>query len=326
MVRILSLILICLSAPLWADCTGNDRRTELTAAERSAITADLAETPFAEGNHWIARRGAQRIDVIGTFHLNLPGIDTAADRLRDLVHAADLILFEISAADQKAFAASLVDDMSPVLIVNGPTLPDLMTEDGWARLSDLARARGIPAWTLAKMRPWMLAATLAVPPCMLKTRNAELGLDLRLGAFATEAGVPQGSLETVADVIAIFETESLEDQVRAVEANLSMMFGQNADFYTLSLGYFEERNAETLMALKTLALREANAAPEALEEEIRNFEEIIIERRNRAWMPEILGRPEARIVVAVGAAHLPGDTGILRLLEQAGFTLTRAPF
>ena len=36
--------------------------------------------------------------------------------------------------------------------------------------------------------------------------------------------------------------------------------------------------------------------------------------------------PGERLFVAVGAAHLPGEAGVLRLLERRGFEIERLPF
>ena len=56
------------------------------------------------------------------------------------------------------------------------------------------------------------------------------------------------------------------------------------------------------------------------------FDEVLLKRRNHAWMPRILSREEEQLVVAVGALHLSGEEGVLNLLAQAGYALTRAPF
>ncbi len=52
----------------------------------------------------------------------------------------------------------------------------------------------------------------------------------------------------------------------------------------------------------------------------------MLDTRNALWMPRILGRAEGNIVVAVGAAHLSGDAGLLAQLNQAGYSLSRAEF
>ena len=53
----------------------------------------------------------------------------------------------------------------------------------------------------------------------------------------------------------------------------------------------------------------------------------LLEARNRAWIPVILGaQSRGTIVVAAGAAHLHGDAGVLNLLAEQGYTLTRQPF
>lgn len=48
--------------------------------------------------------------------------------------------------------------------------------------------------------------------------------------------------------------------------------------------------------------------------------------RNAAWIPVIEATEGTTLVVAVGALHLPGETGILNLLQQQGYSLTRAAF
>ena len=45
--------------------------------------------------------------------------------------------------------------------------------------------------------------------------------------------------------------------------------------------------------------------------------------RNRAWEPRIVELVAGkRAVLAVGAAHLSGEDGVLRALERAGYTIT----
>jgi hypothetical protein len=50
----------------------------------------------------------------------------------------------------------------------------------------------------------------------------------------------------------------------------------------------------------------------------------ILDNRNRIMVERMLPlMEEGPTFVAVGAAHLPGEQGILRLLERQGFTVTR---
>ena len=56
-------------------------------------------------------------------------------------------------------------------------------------------------------------------------------------------------------------------------------------------------------------------------------QELLIDR-NRAWIPVLLDATEQNetVVAAFGAAHLPGENGVLALLENEGFLLERLPF
>ena len=46
-------------------------------------------------------------------------------------------------------------------------------------------------------------------------------------------------------------------------------------------------------------------------------------RRNRAWLPVIEAQAaKGQLVVAFGALHLPGETGVLNLLAQNGWKIS----
>ncbi len=57
------------------------------------------------------------------------------------------------------------------------------------------------------------------------------------------------------------------------------------------------------------------------------MQEALLSERNRNWMPVIADATNTHneIVVAVGAAHLIGDQGVLQLLANDGWTLARIP-
>jgi uncharacterized protein YbaP (TraB family) len=68
-------------------------------------------------------------------------------------------------------------------------------------------------------------------------------------------------------------------------------------------------------------LPEAVAAQGAADFEM--LEEEILVGRNRAWIPVIEEATQAnpRVVLAAGAAHLPGEDGLLSLLAERGWTI-----
>ena len=64
--------------------------------------------------------------------------------------------------------------------------------------------------------------------------------------------------------------------------------------------------------------------PAQAEASFAQVEEQILVARNHAWIPviEAAAADNNRMVVAVGAAHLPGVNGVLQLMENAGWTIT----
>ena len=56
--------------------------------------------------------------------------------------------------------------------------------------------------------------------------------------------------------------------------------------------------------------------------EIAKEEERFLNHRNRNWVPQIIEMiSEKKTFIAVGAGHLGGPNGLIRLLEKEGYTL-----
>jgi len=74
------------------------------------------------------------------------------------------------------------------------------------------------------------------------------------------------------------------------------------------------------------AMTRSGLTPEAFDPLWDSFMLELVEGRNRNWMRHILEIRDQTAVIAVGAAHLPGDQGLLNLLSEAGYSLSRAEF
>ncbi|WP_146585075.1 TraB/GumN family protein [Puniceibacterium confluentis] len=326
--RLLVPLFLCLglATTATAQCAGQDLRETLTDAERGELHAIVAETAFPVGNRWRAMRGSQQIDLIGTVHLDDPRLDAPAARIAPEIGAASAVLLEMSAAQQAELTAALTS-RPEMLLLTDTTLPELMDEAAWQTLAEAARARGVPAVMAAKFQPWYLSMLLSIPPCATAALQQAQGLDGRILDIALAADVPTQSLESFDTVFNLFKAAPLEEQIAMMQAALVAPQTSEDLFATLLASYFEEALTESWQVSRLLSRRLSPLDPAQSDAMFAQMQTDMLDNRNRAWIPVILKAvEEGPIVVAVGAAHLQGDTGLLNLLEARGFTLTRQRF
>ena len=124
-----------------------------------------------------------------------------------------------------------------MMFTDGTTLSSLLSPDDAAVGRRGARRARHPAGSVAKMKPWMLSAMVALPACELarKAGGAPV-LDVKLAEEAKAAGKPVEGLETVAD------------QLRAM-ASLPLDFHMKGLVDTLKLGDRIDDVIETMIVL-----------------------------------------------------------------------------
>ncbi|MQQ08000.1 TraB/GumN family protein [Epibacterium sp. SM1979] len=331
MKRLLAALLPLVLAPAmgWAACSGQDLRKDLSAEAQQEIAQRMDHVPFAEGNHWIAKRGDRQIHLIGTVHISSDKLQRITQNLGPVIDSADVLLLESTPQEIADMQTALVKDPSLTFITEGPTLIDRLPAGDWAILSQKASEAGIPSWMAAKMRPWFLATALSLPPCLRADPEVEYGLDKRLAAMAQASEVPTQSLENPLDVIRMLDRDPIDEQLRQMRPYIALIGGSESGedgIATMLAAYFEERVAEYLEITRLEFLSGASMPTKEAETIWNDFMGRLLKERNTAWMPVIEAQTADHMVIAVGALHLPGKHGLLQLLSDTGYKIERAAF
>ncbi|MCZ4354506.1 TraB/GumN family protein [Roseovarius aestuarii] len=317
--------LIAFGANAQSRCDGTDQIAILPEAERAALKTLADAQPFSEGLLWRATRGETQITLFGTYHFAHQRTDAHLTALKPLIAEVDRVFLEVSNDDQKALERKMATDPSILFITQGPTLPDLLGEDDWNALSGEMAKRGFPSFMTAKFKPIWASMMLGIGPCEAQSgaMTAE-GIDKRIGSYTAELGKPSHSLEDATKVLSLLDDIPLDKQLDAIRLFLEWDGDPDDIAYTLRERYLAGQTALIWEYSRKISIEDGG--PTAAED-FALFERLLLTTRNQAWA-ELLDADDApgNILVAAGAAHLPGDIGILKLLENRGFQITRLPF
>ena len=319
--------LLCLAAPVQAQCVGKNLIAALSPEDRTELDALTAQSPHPVGNHWRATKGNQTITLIGSYHFDDPRHAATMAALTPIIAAATTVLVEAGPEEEKALKAEIARDPSLMIITTGPTLIEQLPAEDWAALTTAMRARNIPAFMAAKFQPWYISVMLGIPPCALVQAATAKGLDGQIIDAATAANVPIKALEPFDTVFEIFGGLSNADQLSMIHSTLAMEHLGTDYAITLADTYFSQDTRAIWEFTRLQSLAVPGATPDQVNGEFARMEEALMSKRNRSWIPVI---EEAAAIgpvfAAFGALHLPGKDGVLALLEREGYTLERLTF
>lgn len=154
-----------------------------------------------------------------------------------------------------------------------------------------------------------MLAYKAVDTCAIPT-SVEEGLEAKFKHDRTKIA----GLETMSEQMQFLrdsEIASLDNTIIALEE-----FDKMKEIYA-ELGKLY--NAENISALYNLMLKPSDVYTQ---EYINKMMSILLVKRNKNWVkqiPEIAS--QAPTIFAVGAAHLPGENGVIKLLRKAGYSV-----
>lgn len=305
-----------------AKCSGENVLDDILGDSRAEFEQEASDYPYGQGRYWEAMRDGKRTVLIGTFHVSDPRITAISPQMRQEIENASMLLVEIPHAEKAGMESELQNHMDLLFNLDGPRLKDQLAPNEWDELVERGRAAGIPPNMLNIMQPWFIGMSLAMPACALKEmQSGEPVLDGIIENIAHDAGVPVQGLDDMIDLFSMLSEGSFDEQMEGLRASLSMGATQD-QFETSTQLYLEDRIAEILLIGKLELTRKLGE--EKAEELLDDALDKLLVRRNTDWMRYVLPAAEAGdAVIAVGALHLGGDSGLLRMLESHGFSVKR---
>ena len=272
----------------------------------AAITQ--ADTDRSHGLLWeISKTGQEPSHLFGTIHSEDPEVVALPAPVRQVFDAADSVVLELLMDTEAMMYSS-----TAMLMLDGRSLSDVLGMPLYKQAAEAIASRGIPELVLNRMKPWAVAVTLSTPA--LETGQV---LDLVLYQDALQQDKAVYGLETIREQLDLFDTMPESDQVillRDAVDNLSELDAMNAEL----LAVYKQRDIEGLLALNEVSMQTGD------QRLAKDFQKRVIDDRNHLMaerMQQYLQQGKA--FVAVGALHLPGEEGLLNLLEQQGYTVRR---
>ena len=164
-----------------------------------------------------------------------------------------------------------------------------------------------------QMRPFVVSQLLTE----LDEKNPSAGMDnkksyeIELEAIAKEKKLEITGLETVEEQLGFFDQLPIEVHTEMV-MNVVRTDSLAVDETEVIVERYLAQDVDGLYAL----IAESST-------EVEGMQEIILDERNKKWIPKIEALiAEKSTFIAVGSGHLGGPNGVIRLLEQLGYTLT----
>lgn len=323
-----ALALSLLSAlPALALCGGRNLFEDMDPAKRDSITAAAEAVPFPRGNFWQAVRGEEVITIAGTYHFDDPRHQANLDKLKLFIDDATTVLVESGPEEEKALTDLVAREPARMFITTGPTLFEQLPADVWAQLSDAMSRRGIPGFMAAKFRPWYVLAVLAIPPCAMEQMADPKGLDGMVIDAALAAGTPVRALEPYDTIFTLFDSMTDEEILAMLRSTLALEDRSEDHAVTLADSYFAGRSREIWEFMRQISYDLPGYTRDQVDAEFARMEELLMNARNRAWIPVLTrAAQEGPVVAAFGALHLSGEEGVLNLLQEQGFRLTELKF
>jgi len=271
-----------------------------------------ANSVFADANlsqpgiFWqINKPGLTPSYILGTIHSDDPRVTVLPSIVRDHFEKADSVSLELI-MDKRSMRKMAMG----MFLKGNKTLDQLLGKELFDQVVKAANRYKIPAFFLKRIKPWAVIAVLSMPP-----QKTGLFLDLLLYREAKERKKRVYALEKIKEQSYVFESFSLEEQIVLLKDTLKNAEIMPEMFEKLHELYLEH-DLTALMELGIALVREDKenqALGQAFYKRMIDDRNLIMVER----MQKVL--QEGNAFIAVGALHLPGEKGILKLLEKQGY-------
>lgn len=284
----------------------------LAGAAPQAAPAQGAQ--FDRGLLWRIDAGAAAPShVFGTIHITDPRVRSRARAALETLAGASSLSLEVVLDRETRLSAART-----MVLRRGQRLEDIVGGKLFGATAEILGRYGLPSARVQMLKPWAAAVSMALPLDEAR-RQAEgaVKLDGLLQETARERGIPVSGLETVAEQLSLFDSLSRPVQIAFLQSSVES-YDRLADIFDALVQRYVAGDIGGMQ-------RWMHAQMDGLDPEtVALLDEKLIVTRNRRMAERAAPRIDrGGAFIAVGALHLPGEKGVLNLLKDKGYKVTR---
>jgi uncharacterized protein YbaP (TraB family) len=241
--------------------------------------------------------------LFGTIHLLPASRFELPSQISDLVKQSDQLILELDMDDP----GLQIEMMQHIEMKQDQTIKDMMGEASYSKLDSLLESTyGTGMKAFDRWKPLMVASMLYSP--MMEEPLASF--EISLVKLALNANKDIEGLETAKEQLEIFDAVPYDQQVQDLEEMILSLDDKKNQFDEV-LNLYSKRDIDQL------SIFTKNEFDNDL------LYRLMITERNKKWINRIKEKTSSKSsFIAVGAGHLGGNQGLVRLLQSAGFEMT----
>ncbi|MCF8245449.1 MAG: TraB/GumN family protein [Saprospiraceae bacterium] len=282
-------------------------------AQPATEAAAVSHAPTAAENALLWRISGKDLVttsyLYGTIHMIGKEDFFLTDSTRSAIDRAKLVTFEINMEDMMNLSAQ-IGLMMKSFMSGGQTLSDLLSKEDYALVKAHFDKQGLPIFLFERMKP-MFLTVLADADLSggLGGDGDMVSYEMKIMDIAQQQKKKMGGLETAEYQMSMFDSIPYQEQAEMLVESIKSTGTENGQFDDMVKLY----KAQDIVGMVSMM---------GEDESIGGHQDLLLNQRNRNWIPimgeMMLAQPS---FFAVGAGHLGGESGVVSLLRNAGYTV-----
>jgi len=237
--------------------------------------------------------------LYGTMHITSKQQSPIYEKAKEKLVTCKLYVMELDPAKMNIPAI-----YGKLMLPDNKSLKDYMSINDYEALRiKFSEITGYQLLMFEKFQPIMIESILEIMQTQNKTDSSDvMMMDMELSSLATKNNLKTKGIETPTEQIDAMLRIPIEDQIKMLLAGLQDSIENTEDLYA--------KNDIDSLYLATVSGMTATAQKALITDRNKNMADRI----------DLLMKKQS-IFIAVGAAHLGGEEGLVNLLKRKGYTL-----
>lgn len=277
-----------------------------------------------------SRNGESKGYLFGTMHLADPRVTNFPHTVTDAIKSCDVVVTEImmdAATMSEAAVCGLLPTYENRDLVD--MLPEKTAHQLDAELKSISPMLGVKNPPFSRMKVWSVVVTVPLLEVMMEYPGMP-SVDEKVIKTAESAGLEKDALETLDEQVKALTSFKDEEMIELLDLSLeSMRVAREKKLGSVSEAMIIAYRRGDLDGLQESGAWDEEAYGRPEPELLKRFMAGLVDERNLRMAERVKTRfkasPAKKYFIAVGALHMPGETGLIKQLQLAGYSVERIP-